>query len=124
MQSQAAGQAGRAPQTRRLIRAGIFTSLALGGATIACAWALLLPETTDESYHVLAALAAITIAATAATFLLRQIILDLAAREQEAARLAGHDLLSGVANRFLFSQVRFDVCRSRSFQGDQRHAWP
>lgn len=68
----------------------------------------------DSSPAALAGLAAGTFLSTSAGLFLRGVIRDLAAREKIAARQAGHDLLSGLANRKLFAQwLEYELARRR-----------
>ncbi len=107
------GHPDRAPAARKLIKTGIAIALTLSVALIASVW-LFYFVAGERSAPTLAALLSTTLAATLAGLYLRQTILDLAAREQDAARQAGHDLLSGLANRLLFTQwVDYELARHR-----------
>ena len=103
----------RTPQALWLIRTGIYTAAALSAALIGVLWVMFFTtETTTPG--ALAGLVCGTLAALAGGFLIRQVIRDLAEREKRAARDAGHDLLSGLANRKLFAQwVDYELARHR-----------
>ena len=91
------------PYRRRLVTAGLLTTGALGTALIGLGVAMYV-RLGDSGSAQLGGLIILTLATLAACIVLRQVIIDLARREKAAARQAGRDLLSGLANRQLFQQ--------------------
>lgn len=102
-----------APRAPWLIRIGVFTAFALAAMLAALLWTILLTDAAPTGGALVAAAFGAS-AAFAGAFLIRRIILDLAEREKQAARDAGHDLLSGLANRKLFEQwIDYELARHR-----------
>lgn len=101
------------PHTRRLIVTGLVTVATLGCALIGLSLAYFFRSGTTGSTATLGLIGVIA-GAVAACVLLHRIILDLAKRERAAADQAGHDLLSGLANRQLFQQwLDYETARQR-----------
>lgn len=98
----------RAPDATRLLRRALLATGLLSLVALACAARLaILPSTQD----MLAAAAAAALA-LGCFGLLWRLIGELAAREASASMLAGHDLLSGLANRRLFTDwLDYEVAR-------------
>jgi diguanylate cyclase (GGDEF)-like protein len=101
------------PHTRRLIVIGIVTVMTLGGALIGLSLAYYFRSGISGTSATIG-LTGVILGAVAACVLLHRIIMDLAKRERAAANQAGHDLLSGLANRQLFQQwLDYEIARQR-----------
>jgi len=101
------------PQTPWLIRIGIFSAGAMAAALVMALWAMLVTDA-GAAPGAVALLLCGTAASIASACLVSHVILRLAEREQRAANDAGHDLLSGLANRKLFhSWIDYELARRR-----------
>ncbi len=101
------------PQTPWLIRIGIFSAGAMAAALVMALWAMLVTDA-GAAPGAVALLLCGTAASIASACLVSHVILRLAEREQRAASDAGHDLLSGLANRKLFhSWIDYELARRR-----------
>lgn len=93
--------------TRGLIRLGLWPAMGLVALLLALGWLYdfetVLDEISDQA--LMAGRLVFTMLVLGAGWQLRRSILELAAREARAATLAGHDLLSGLPNRLLFTQL-------------------
>jgi len=101
------------PHTRRLIVTGLVTVTTLGGSLIGLSLAYYFRSGISGTTATIG-LTGVIAGAIAACALLHRIIMDLAKRERAATDQAGHDLLSGLANRQLFQQwLDYEIARQR-----------